>query len=131
MRANKQLKLAETVINNINNINEINIKNNKYYKIYYNDIYKCIYNNYIDFISSEREAYKLFKTDEEKKRTKANYEIKSQISKDLLKELNIINKSNTITKYNIIKLFELFKVYSKLCCVFDYDEIINFMKLFI
>lgn len=131
MRANNQLKLVETVLNNIDNIKEINIKNNKYYKIYYNNIYKCIYNYYIDFISSEKEAYKLFKTDEEIKRTKANYESKKQIMKNLLIELNNFNKSNTINKNNIIQLFELFKDYSIKCCVFDYDEILNFMKLFI
>lgn len=131
MRADKQIELAETILKNIENIDKTNIKNNKCYKRYFNNVYKCIYDYYIDFISSEKEAYKLFKTDEEKKRIKANYEIKSQISKDLLNELNIFNKSNDINKNNIIKLFELFKIYSKICCIYDNDEIIDFMKLFI
>ena len=130
MRASKQIEYSEAILKNIDNIDKTNIKNDKRYKKYFECVYKCIYNYYIDYMSSEKEAYKLFKTDEEKKRIKANYENKSTITKDLLSELNIFNKSNDKNN-NIKSLFELFKIYSERCCIYDNEEIIDFMKLFI
>lgn len=131
MRASTQIEYSEAILKNIDNIDKTNIKTDKRYKRCFESVYKCICDYYIDYMSSEKEAYKLFRTDEEKKRIKANYEIKSIITKDLLSELRLFNKSKDINKNNIKTLFELFKIYSEKCCIYDNEEITDFMKLFI
>lgn len=130
MRANKQIEIIENILNNVNNINISNIKIKNTYRRLFNNVYKSIYENYYDYMDSQKEAYRL-KTDENKNRTKANYESKNKITKDLLNELNIFNKSNELNKNNIINLFKLFKIYSNKCCIDDDEEIIKFMNLFI